>query len=77
MDKRGENQAWGEYQKKYGLQVTKSENTGAHASVKENIDTIMEQFDELRKLIKNNDKNVNMKISWMSDNIAKIPKKKR
>lgn len=38
---------------------------------------IMKQFDELRKLIKANDKTLNMKISWMSDNIAKIPKKRR
>ena len=35
------------------------------------------QLDELRKLIKRNDKTLNMKIGWMSDNIAKIPKKKR
>jgi len=41
------------------------------------IKPIMKQFDELRKLIKRNDKNVNMKIGWMSDNISKIPKKKR
>lgn len=38
---------------------------------------IMKQFGELRKLIKSNDKNVKMKIDWMSDNIAKLPKMKK
>ena len=41
------------------------------------IKPIMKRFDELKILIKNNDKNLKMKIGWMSDNIAKIPKKKR
>lgn len=41
------------------------------------IKPIMLQFDNLRKLIKSNDKTLNMKISWMSDNIARIPKKKK
>lgn len=41
------------------------------------IKPIMKQFDELRKLIKSNDKTLNMKIGWMSDNIANIPKIKR
>lgn len=41
------------------------------------IKPMMKQFDELRKLIKRNDKTLNMKISWLSDNIAKIPKIKR
>ena len=38
---------------------------------------IMERFDKLEILIKNNDKNIKMKIGWMSDNIAKIPKKRK
>ena len=38
---------------------------------------IIKRLDELETLIKNNDKNIKMKIGWMSDNIAKIPKKKR
>lgn len=41
------------------------------------IKPIMKQIDELRKLIKRNNENVNKRIGWMSDNIAKIPKKKR
>jgi len=40
------------------------------------IKPIMKRFDDLEKLIKDNDKNLRMKISWMSDNITKIPKKK-
>ena len=36
---------------------------------------IMKRFDELEILIKRNDKDLNMKIGWMSDNIAKLPKK--
>lgn len=40
------------------------------------IKPMMKRFDALEKLIKDNDKNLKMKISWMSDNIAKIPKKK-
>ena len=38
---------------------------------------IMKRLKELEILIKNNDKNLNMKIGWMSDNIAKIPKKRK
>jgi hypothetical protein len=37
----------------------------------------MKRFDDLENLIKTNDKNIKMKIGWISDNIAKIPKKKR
>lgn len=40
------------------------------------IKPMMERFDALEKLIKDNDKNLKMKIGWMSDNIAKISKKK-
>ena len=40
------------------------------------INPIMKRFDDLEKLIKSNDKNLKMKIGWMSDNIAKISKKK-
>ena len=39
------------------------------------IKPIMRRFDALEKLIKDNDKNLKMKIGWMSDNIAKLPKK--
>lgn len=38
---------------------------------------IMKRLDALEILIKNNDKNLKMKIGWMSDNIAKIPKKRK
>lgn len=41
------------------------------------IKPMMKRFDALEKLIKDNDKNLKMKISWMSDNIAKIPKKRK
>lgn len=41
------------------------------------IKPIMKRFDDLEKLIKDNDKNVKMKIGWMSDNIAKLPKTKK
>ena len=39
------------------------------------IKPMMKRFDALEKLIKDNDKNLKMKIGWMSDNIAKLPKK--
>ena len=41
------------------------------------IKPIMKKFDELEQLIKNNDKETKMKIGWMSDNIAKLPKTKK
>lgn len=41
------------------------------------IEPIMKKFADLEKLIKDNDKNLKMKIGWMSDNIAKIPKKRK
>lgn len=41
------------------------------------IKPMMKRLDTLEKLIKDNDKNLKMKISWMSDNIAKIPKKRK
>ena len=41
------------------------------------IKPMMKQFNVLESLIKTNDKNLKMKIGWMSDNIAKIPKKRK
>ena len=38
---------------------------------------IMKKFKELETLIKNNDISMRKKIGWMSDNIAKIPKKRK
>lgn len=38
---------------------------------------IMKQLDEIRKLIKSNDKSLTFKISCMSENIARIPKKRK
>jgi len=40
-------------------------------------DEMMSRCDELEKLIKRVEKDSKQKISWMSDNIAKIPKKKK
>ncbi len=41
------------------------------------IKPIMKRFDDLESLIKTNDKSLKMKIGWISDNIAKIPKKRK
>ena len=38
---------------------------------------IMKRIKELENLIRSNDVTIRRKIGWMSDNIAKIPKKKR
>ncbi len=38
---------------------------------------MMKQLDEIRKLIKSNDKDINRKMDLMSENIARIPKKRR
>ena len=41
------------------------------------IKPIMKRFDEIEELIKRFEKSTNMKIGWMSDNIAKLPKKRK
>ncbi len=41
------------------------------------IEPLMKRLDDLERLIKSNDKSTKLKISWMSDNIARIPKKKK
>ena len=41
------------------------------------IKPIMKQLDELRKLIKSNDRTINTRINNMSENIARLPKRKR
>lgn len=41
------------------------------------IKPIMKQLDEIRKLLKSNDKDLSRKIDLISENIARIPKKKR
>ncbi len=38
---------------------------------------MMKQLDEIRKLIKSNDKDINRKMDLMSENIARMPKKRR
>ena len=45
--------------------------------IDEKINPIMNQLDEIRKLIKSNDKDINRKIDLMSENIARMPKKRR
>ena len=45
--------------------------------IMEKFDEVMRRCDELEKLIKRVEKDSKQKISWMSDNIAKIPKKKK
>jgi hypothetical protein len=41
------------------------------------IKPIMKELDEIRKLIKSNDKSLTFKIGCMSENIARLPKRKR
>ena len=41
------------------------------------IKPIAKRFDEIEKLIKRVEKDLKQKIGWMSDNIARIPKKKK